>query len=97
MGNYSGKGLSRPLSNPCDMMKPPRSVEVASTQDPNYFPHTATALAVRLLANRVNGLSVVDTLLPWNPARSRIAPSVSLLTLVINVLTHRNPLYGLEY
>ena len=73
------------------------SVEVASTKDPNYFPHTGTALAVRLLADRVNWLSVVDTLLPWDPARSRIAPSVLLLTLVINVLTHRNPLYGVEY
>ena len=73
------------------------SVEVASTKDPNDFPHSGTALAVRLLADRVNGLSVVDTLLPWDPARSRIAPSVLLLTLVINVLTHRNPLYGVEY
>jgi len=79
------------------MIKQPMATKVASTKDPNYFPHTGTALAVRLLADRVNWLSVVDTLLPWDRARSRIAPSILLLTLVINVLTHRNPLYGVEY
>ncbi len=51
---------------------------------------------MRLLADRVNWLSVVDTLFPWDRARSRIAQSVLLLMLVINVLTHRNPLYGVE-
>ena len=38
------------------------------------------------------GLSVVDTLLPWDLIRARIAPSVVLLMLVINVLTYREPL-----
>lgn len=41
-------------------------------------------------------LSVADTILPWDQDRSRIAPSVLLLMLVINVLTHRNPLYAVE-
>ncbi len=78
------------------MIKQPIVTTVSSTKDPDYFPHSGTALAVRLLADRVNWLSVVDTLLPWDRARSRIAPSVLLLMLVINVLTHRNPLYGVE-
>ena len=78
------------------MIKLPVAINVASTKDPNYFAHSGTALAVRLLADRVNWLSVVDTLLPWDPIRSKIAPSVLVLMLVINVLTHRNPLYGVE-
>ncbi len=78
------------------MIKQPIVTTVSSTKDPDYFPHSGTALAVRLLADRVNWLSVVDTLFPWDRARSRIAPSVLLLMLVINVLTHRNPLYGVE-
>jgi len=51
---------------------------------------------VRFLADRVNWLSVVDTLLPWDQARSRIAPSILLLMLGVNVLCHRNPLYRVE-
>ncbi len=39
--------------------------------DPNSFPRSGTALAVRLLADRVNWLSVVDTLIPWDRARAR--------------------------
>lgn len=66
------------------------------TQDPDVYPHTGIALAVRWLADRLNGLAVVDGLLPWDRARSRIAPSVLLLTLIINVLTQRNPLYRVQ-
>ncbi len=51
-------------------------------------------MAVRLLADRVNWLSVVDTLIPWD--RARAASSVLVLMLIINVLTHRNPLDGVE-
>ncbi len=78
------------------MIKQPLAVTVSSTKDPHHFPHSGTAIAVRFLADRVNGWSVVDTLLPWDPARSRIAPSILLLMLVINVLCHRNPLYRVE-
>ena len=78
------------------MIKQPMAVTIPAHKDPNYFPHSGTALAVRLLADRVNWLSVVDTILPWDQDRSRIAPSVLLLMLVINVLTHRNPLYAVE-
>ena len=63
------------------MIKQPIVTTVSSTKDPHYFPHSGTALAVRLLADRVNWLSVVDTLFPWDRARSRIAPSVLLLML----------------
>lgn len=61
--------------------------------DPNLFPNTGIAWATRVLADRVNWLAVVDQVLPWDPARARIAPSVVLLMLVINVLTQQNPLY----
>lgn len=64
--------------------------------DPNIFPHTGIALATRVLADRANWLAVVDQLLPWDPVRARIAPSVVLLMLVINVLTQQNPLYHVE-
>ena len=64
--------------------------------DPNIFPNTGIALATRVLADRVNWLAVVDQLLPWDPARARIAPSVVLLMLVMNVLTQHNPLYQVE-
>lgn len=37
------------------------------TKNPNYFPHSVTALAVRLLADRTNWLSVVDTVIPHCP------------------------------
>ncbi len=47
---------------PLYMIKLPISAEVPATKDPNFFPRCGTALAVRLLAYRVNGLSVVDTL-----------------------------------
>ncbi len=78
------------------MIKTPISTQVAATPDPDYSPRSGTALAVRYLADRINWLSVVDTLLPWDPIRARIAPSVVLLMLVINVLTYREPLYKLE-
>lgn len=78
------------------MIKTPISSQVAATPDPDYSLRSGTALAVRYLADRINWLSVVDTLLPWDPIRARIAPSVVLLMLVINVLTYREPLYKLE-
>jgi hypothetical protein len=43
--------------------------------DPNIFPNTGFALETRSLADRVNCLAVVDQLLPWDPARARIAIS----------------------
>ena len=64
--------------------------------DPNIFPNTGIALATRVLADRVNWLAVVDQLLPWDPARARMAPGVVLLMLVMNVLTQHNPLYQVE-
>ena len=64
--------------------------------DPNLFPHTGIALAMRVLADRVNWCAVVDGILPWDSARARIAPSVVLLTLLMNVLTQHNPLYHVE-
>jgi hypothetical protein len=69
---------------------------VASSKDPDYFPHSDTALVVHLLADRVNWLAVVDALLPWHSARSKIFPRVVLLTLAMNVLTQRNPLDSVE-
>ena len=64
--------------------------------DPNIFPHTGITLATRILADRVNWRAVVDQLLPWDPVRARIAPSIVLLTLIMNVLTPQNPLYPVE-
>lgn len=64
--------------------------------NPDIFPNTGIALAARVLADRVNWLSVVERLLPWDPARARIAPSVILLMLVMNVLTQHHPLYQVE-
>lgn len=75
------------------MIKNPIGTIVLAHKDPHHFPHTGAALAVRLLADRVNWLAVVDAIIPWDPARPRITPSVLLLMLVINVLSHRNPLY----
>ncbi len=60
------------MSNPCSMIRPPIATTVASSKDPNHFPHSGTALVVRLLADRVNGLAVVDALLPWDSARSKM-------------------------
>ncbi len=37
------------------------------------------------------------SILPWNPARSCMAPSVVLLLLVMSVLTQPNPLYQVEH
>lgn len=64
--------------------------------DPNIFPNTGVALATRVLADRTNWMAVVDGILPWDPARARIAPSILLLMLVMNVLTQHNPLYQVE-
>ena len=78
------------------MIKNPIDTVIPIQKDPHLFPHSGTAFAVRLLADRVNWLAVVDTIIPWDPARARIAPSVLLLMLVMNVLSHRNPLYRVE-
>ena len=67
------------------------------TGDPNLFPQTGIAWVTRILADRVNWLTVVDSVLPWDSARSRISPGMILLMLVINVLTQHNPLYQVEY
>ena len=67
------------------------------TGDPNLFPQTGIAWVTRILADRVNWLTVVDSVLPWDSARSRISPGMILLMLVINVLTQHNPLYPVEY
>jgi len=77
-------------------MKTRTSGEVELTQDPDTFPNTGLSLAVRWLADRVNWIAVVDGLLPWDAQRAKIAPSTVLLTLVMNVLTQRNPLYRVE-
>ncbi len=77
-------------------MRTRTSREVELAQDPNTFPNTGLSLAVRWLADRVNWLAVVDGLLPWDAQRAKIAPSTVLLTLVMNVLTQRNPLYRVE-
>jgi transposase len=78
------------------MIKKPIPTTVPTHPNPTYFPQSGTAFAVRLLADRVNWLSVVDTIIPWDRARARISPSVLALMLVINVLSHRNPLYAVE-
>jgi len=78
------------------MIKKPIETIVPTHPDPTYFPHSGTAFAVRLLADRLNWLSVVDSIIPWDRARARISPRVWLLMLVINVLAHRNPLYAVE-
>ena len=62
------------MSNTFHMIRQPIATTVASSKDPNHFPHSGTALVVRLLADHVNWLAVVDALLPWDAARSRIAP-----------------------
>lgn len=71
-------------------MKTPTSlppVDLAGNLD--LFPNTGIALATRVLA-------VVDEILPWDPARARIAPSLVLLMFVMNGLTQHNPLYQVE-
>lgn len=78
------------------MIKSTTSGAVELAQDPNSFPATGLSLAIRWLADRVNWPAVVDGLLPWDPQRAKIAPSVVLLTLIMNVLTQRNPLYRVE-
>ena len=72
------------------------TANVPATKNPDYYPRSGTAVAVRYWADRLNWLAVVDTLMPWDPCRARIAPSAVLLMLVINVLTYRQPLYKLE-
>ena len=52
------------------------------------FPYTGLSLAVRWLADRGSWLAVVDGLLPWDRAWAKIAPSMVLLNLIMNVLTH---------
>ena len=85
------------MANYPGMNTPPSSTSVVDLSgDPNIFPNTGIALATRTLADHVNWLAVVDQLLPWDSARARIAPSVVLLMLVINVLTQHNPLYHVE-
>ena len=78
--------------------EPTHAIAVASTKAPNDFPHTVPPWTVRLFVDRVHRSSVVDTLWPCDPVRSRrIAPRVLLLTLVANALTPRSPLYGLIF
>ena len=67
------------------------------TGDPNLLPPTGIAWVTRILVDHVNGLTMVDSLLPWDSARSRISPGMILLMLVINVLTPHNPWYPVEY
>ena len=64
--------------------------------DPNIFPQAGLPLAIRLLAERVQWEAVVDALLPWDPVRTQTPPSRLLLALVMNVVTHRTPLYHVE-
>lgn len=84
------------MSNLLRMRKHPLETPIPDHKDPHQFPHSGTAVAVRVLADRVNWLSVVDGIIPWDSARARIAPSVLLLMLVSNVLSRRNPLYTVE-
>ena len=63
---------------------------------PHIFPATGLSLGIRWLRDRVNWLAVVDGLLPWDLQQAKIAPSVGLLTLIMNGLTQRNPLYRVE-
>lgn len=78
------------------MKTPPSLPPVDLAGNPDIFPNTGIALVTRVLADRVNWLAVVDHMLPWDPARARIAPSIVLLMLVMNVLTQHNSLYQVE-
>jgi hypothetical protein len=90
------KGFRSDVSNGSRMWKLSDSDPVELEQDPDIFPATGLSLVIRGLADRVNWLAVVDGLLPWDAQRAKIAPSVVLLTLIMNVLTQRNPLYRVE-
>lgn len=48
------------------------------------------------LAERIAWASVIDQLLPWDRDRTQTPPSVLLRALVMNVVSHRRPLYPVE-
>lgn len=77
-------------------MRQQRDDTLVFARDPDVFPEAGLALAVRLLAERWNWCAVVDTLLPWDTARTQTPPSMLVLTLVMNVLAQRTPLYHVE-
>ena len=77
-------------------MRKERDGTVVLANDPDSFPGAGLPLAIRLLAERWNWCAVVDTQLPWDPARTQTPPSTLFLLLVMNVLSHRTPLYHVE-
>lgn len=77
-------------------MRQIRDETVVLQQDPDMLPGAGLPLVIRLLADRINGGPVVDGLLPWDRDRTHVAPSVLLLTLLMNVLSQRTPLYHVE-
>lgn len=74
-------------------MRQIRDDTVVLEQDPDMLPGAGLPLVVRLLADRINWGPVVDALLPWDRDRTQIPPSLLLLTLLMNVLSQRTPLY----
>ncbi len=73
------------------MMNTPMTANVPATKNPDYYPHSGTAVAVRYWADRLNWLAVVDTLMPWDPCRAR---STWLGRLFIVQKTRKRPLSG---
>jgi len=77
-------------------MRQIRDDTVVLTQDPDLLPGAGLPLVIRVLADRIQWGPVVDQLLPWDRNRTQTPPSVLLLGLVMNVLSHRTPLYHVE-
>lgn len=73
-----------------------RDDTVVLQQDPDMLPGAGLPLVVRVLADRINWGAVVDGLLPWDRDRTQVPPSILLLTLLMNVLCQRTPLYHVE-
>ena len=77
-------------------MRQIRDDTVVLQQDPDMLPGAGLALVGRILADRINWGPVVDALLPGDRDRTPVPPSVLLLTLLMNVLSQRTPLYHVE-
>lgn len=76
------------MANLLRMRKNPLETRIPDHKDPHQFLRCGTAVAVQVLTDRVNWLSVADGIVPLDPARTRIAPSV-LLPLRLCSLTSR--------
>ncbi len=48
---------------------------------------------LRAVADRIGLVTVIDQAVAWDATRCRLSPGERVLALILNLLTHRQPLY----